>query len=210
MDPQTAQNILNTIEREEAEELRAEELREAAEAFEEKAPLSLYGFPIREPNKKVDTTGKRYDIKKLWSRHKEILNLDSLGYTHQEIADMLGLHHKTVENTLKSTLGQQARLDIRNLRDAEFDQMRDKVMELTWMALDVYDETFNQPETSTPKERRAAARDVILEMSGLRAPTQIQTQSTTTVLTAEELAEFKERGVKASRDAGKLIDIPGE
>jgi len=204
MRPDYAQMILDEIDK--------IELHEEAEEANEAIPESLQGFPESRIDRRVKANGtkKTYDIQRIWCHHKEMLQLKSLGYTCPEIAQMTGFSECTVRKTISSDLGRQALLDIRSLRDAEFDQMRDKVMELTWMALDIYDETFTDPDSATPKERRAAARDVILEMSGLRAPTQIQSHSTTTVLTSEELDEFKDRGRKASLDAGKLIDIPGE
>lgn len=197
------------------------EVLQSDEEFQKAFPDAFYAFPMKTPDKRQITPGERarreagrktYDIQRLWSRHKEIINLDSLGYKSREIADMLGINEKTVSNTLNSTLGIEAKEAVRGIRDQEYELMRDKVMELTWMALGVYEETFGDVDhvNVTPKEQREAARDVVLEMSGLRAPTKIQSQSVATVLTAEELNEFKQRGFEASKNAGKLIEIEGE
>jgi len=54
------------------------------------------------------------------------------------------------------------------------------------------------------------ADTVLLELSGLRAPTRIQSHSVHTVLSAEELEEFKKRGIAAARESGLVIDVPPE
>lgn len=167
---------------------------------------SLYGFPVREPDLRRSSNRRVYDIKKLWSRNKEILQLDSLGYKHTEIAKMLGVTPTCVQMTLNSTLGKEAQLAIREERDEEYQAQRQAVMELTWKALDVYDEIL-EDETESRKLKKDVADTVTLELAGMRAPTKIQSMSTSTVLTAEELAEFKKRGYEAAKAAGKLIDI---
>lgn len=169
---------------------------------------SLYGFPIREPDQRRSGDRKVYDIKKLWSRHKEILQLDSMGYKGSEIAKMLDIDPVTVSLTLNSTLGKEAQAVIRDERDEEYQAMRQSVMELTWKSLEKYEEIL-ESEHAGLKLQKDVADTVTLELAGMRAPTKIQSMSAHAVLTAEELADFKKRGFEAAKNAGKLIEVKG-
>lgn len=166
------------------------------------------GFPVREADNRRSNR-RVYDIKKLWSRSKEILHLDSLGYKGTEIADMLNIDRGTVSATLNSSLGKQAQLAIRNDRDDEYQAMRESIMELTWKALEVYEEILNDPVEST-KLRKETADTVSLDLAGLRTPTKIQTMNAHTTLTPEELEDFKKRGFEAAKASGKLVEVEDE
>jgi predicted transcriptional regulator len=190
-----------------------EELINAAEVIDEESTTkdSLYGFPIRErDNRVVDRSQRKvYDIKRLWSRNKEILQLDSMGYKATEIAKILNITPTCVSMTLNSTLGKEAQLAIRDERDSEFQAMRESVMELTWKSLKVYEEILDSEVEST-KLKKETADTVALELAGMRAPTKIQSMTAHAVLTPDELNEFKKRGFEAARRAGKLIEVEGE
>lgn len=170
---------------------------------------SLYGFPVREPDLRRSNDRKVYDIKRLWSRNKEILQLDSMGYKGTEIAKILNVTPTCVMMTLNSTLGKEAQLAIRNERDDEYQAMRESVMELTWKSLKVYEEILDSEVEST-KLKKETADTVALELAGMRAPTKIQSMTAHAVLTPEELDEFKKRGFEAARKAGKLVEVEGE
>ena len=167
---------------------------------------SLYGFPVREPDLRRSSDRKVYDIKRLWSRNKEIIQLDSMGYKGTEIAKMLNITPTCVMMTLNSTLGKEAQLAIRDERDDEYQAMRESVMELTWKSLKVYEEILDSEVEST-KLKKETADTVALELAGMRAPTKIQSMTAHTVLTPEELDEFKKRGFEAAKEAGKLIEV---
>lgn len=190
------------------------ELIKEAEIIDEKdggngKGRSLYGFPIREPDKRCSNDRKVYDIKKLWSRNKEILQLDSLGYKGSEIAKILNISPVTVSLTLNSTLGKEAQSAIRDERDEEYQAMRESVMELTWKSLGVYEKIL-EDESEGNRLKKDVADTVTLELAGMRAPTKIQSMSAHAVLTAEELLEFKKRGMEAAKNAGRLIEVKDE
>ena len=170
---------------------------------------SLYGFPVREPDNRRSDDRKVYDIKRLWSRNKEIIQLDSMGYKGTEIARMLNISPVTVSLTLNSTLGKEAQSVLRDERDEEYQAMRESVMELTWKSLEVYESILDN-ESESNRLRKEVADTVTLELAGMRAPTKIQSMSAHAVLTSDELIEFKKRGVEAARNAGRLIEIEGE
>ena len=123
-------------------------------AVEQQVQESLYGFKIREVDKRFAEEPKRYDIKQLWDRHHEILNLNSLGHKGTDIARMLGIHPVTVSMTLNSTLGKEARKLKREKREEEFEKLEEDVLELTKKSLRVYHKILNDPALRVGRRER--------------------------------------------------------
>lgn len=184
---------------------------------------TLYGFKFRDVDKRRERQSedgsRKFDIKQLWQRSHEILNLAILGHKQTEIAKMLDIHPQTVSNTLNSSIGMETIADKRKERDEEFDKLQDKVMELTKKSLDVYERILkadSNPESEnfdsevTLKFQKETADTVALELSGLKAPTRIDSRSMHMSLGPDELAEFKRRGIEAAMAAGKVIDVEEE
>jgi len=171
---------------------------------------ALYGFDYREPDERrvAPEERKTYDIKGMWQRHHEIVRLAARGFKQTEIAEILNITPQTVSNTLNSQLGQEKLSEIRLESDDEAKKVSEKIRILTSEALKVYNEIFaNESGEATLRDRKDAADTVLLELSGLRAPTKIQSHSVTTTLTLDELEGFKQRGIAALREAGKIVDI---
>lgn len=180
---------------------------------EMKCRNGLYGFEFREPDKRRKPVGERktYDIKQLWQRNHEIVNLAARGFKGTEIAEILNINPQTVSNTLNSELGQCKLSDIRLERDDEAKVISKKIKGLTAKALDTYHKIFDDKSGELNlKDKGTFATSFLNEMSGLRAPTRIQSQSVHTTLTIEELEEFKRRGIEAARASGLTVDVePG-
>ena len=173
--------------------------------------MGLYGFDFRDvDNRRVPEGGERktWEIKALWQRNHEIINLAARGFKNTDIADILSITPATVSNTLNSELGQRKLLEIRYGRDEEARKTTEKIRVLTNKALDVYHEIFdNDNGEATLKDRKSVADTVSLELAGLRAPTRIHSSHISTVLTTEEIEAFKDRGTKAVEEAGDVIDV---
>jgi len=176
----------------------------------------LYGFEFRDMDLRRVPEGeekKTYNIKQLWQRSHEIINLAAQGYKNTDIAEILGITPATVSLTLNSELGQKKLSDIRFGRDEEAKKTSEKIRILTAKAIQTYHEIFdNENGEATLKDRKDVADTVLLELSGLRAPTKIQTSSVSTVLTADEIEAFKNRGLKAAKEAGldNVVDVTPE
>ena len=96
-------------------------------------------------------------------------------------------------------------------RDEETKVRVEQIRILTDKALATYNEIFdNESGEVTLKERKEAADMVLKELSGLRVPTKIMSQASVTVLTADEIREFKSRGISAMREAGLVTESPRE
>ena len=171
----------------------------------------LYGFEFRDVDlRRVDPEErKRYDIKQLWQRSHEIINLAAQGYKNTDIAEILGITPTCVSMTLNSELGQKKLSDIRLDRDNEAKKVSEKIRVLTNKAIQTYHEIFdNEDGAATLRDRKEVAGTVLLELSGLRVPTKIHSSSVSTVLTAEEIAAFRNRGLKAIKEESEAIDVP--
>ena len=166
----------------------------------------LYGFEYREPDlRRAKTEHRVHDIKQLWQRNHEIINLASLGYKGTDIADILGISPQTVSNTLNSTLGQYKLSDVRLERDKAVKKIHEKVRVLTNKALNVYHEIFDNAGELSLKDRGNFATTFLNEMSGLRAPTRIQKQTMHTTLTREEIEALKMRGAEKAKASGFVV-----
>lgn len=174
----------------------------------------LYGFEYLEPDnrRRVDESKPlKWEIKQLWQRSHEIINLSARGFKNNEIAEILNISPFTVSNTLNGKLGQLKLSEIRQDKDQEAKKIAEKIKVLTGKALNVYHEIFdNDSGEATLRDRKSAADTVVLELSGLRAPTKIQAQSMHVQLTRADLEEFKERALLAAQEAGLAIDIESE
>lgn len=171
---------------------------------------SLYGFEMREPDLRRNDEGRKtHDVKQLWQRTHEIINLVAEGRKHTEVAEILGITPQTVSNTVNSELGMQKLSELRKKRDEDtYDHVKE-IDKLTKKALVVYHEIFDD-KTESAGLKKKTADTVTLELSGLRVPTRIQSQSFNTVATLEEIEEFKKRGIAAARESGMIIDLPDE
>jgi predicted transcriptional regulator len=173
----------------------------------------LYGFEFRDlDERRVEAKDRKaYNIKQLWQTSHEIVNLAAKGYKQTEIAEILNITPQTVSNTLNSDLGKYKLSEIRQERDAEAKKTCEKIRVLTNKALEVYHTIFDDESGEcTLKDKKEAADTVVLELSGLRTPTRIQSHHTSISLTSEELEEFKRRGIAAARESGMIVDVVPE
>jgi predicted transcriptional regulator len=169
----------------------------------------LYGFEFREPdNRRAESVKDRktYEIKQMWQRTHEIVNLAARGFKNVQIAEIVGITPETVSNTLNSQLGMAKLSELRAFADEEAKVVQEKIKYLTKKALTTYQEIFDS-EHVDHKLKKDVADTVMLELSGMRVPTKIQGQYVSTVLTKDELEEFKQRGIKAARESGMLVEV---
>lgn len=170
----------------------------------------LYGQEFRDVDLRrvnEDELRKTYDIKALWQRSHEIINLAARGFKYTDIAAIVGVTPQTVSNTLNSELGEKKLSELRENKDEEAKVVSENIRVLTNKALQTYHEIFdNEGGEATTKERKDVADTVVLELSGLRAPT----KHISTTLTAEEIEAFKSRGREAAVEENNVIDVEAE
>jgi len=176
---------------------------------EPKRLKNLYGFEVREPDKRRNLDGSRkiHDCKMLWQRQHEILGLALGGMSNKDIAAQLGITPVTVSHAVNGELGMKKLSQMRKERDGEFIDVAKKVEELSEKALKIYEEIFDS-ETISYELKKKTADTVTMDLGGHRAPTVIDSRSVEVTATMDELDEFKRLGHKAAKDAGFLIELP--
>lgn len=179
--------------------------------MEEVVKDSLYGFQFRDVDLRRTPEGvprKQYQIKALWQRSHEIINLAARGFKQCDIAEILNISEACVSMTLNSELGRKKLSEIRNVRDEDAKKTSEKIRILTAKALEKYHEIFdNEDGSATLKDQKDVADTVLLELSGLRAPTKFQSSSINMTLSKEDIESFKSRGREAVKEAGLLVDV---
>jgi predicted transcriptional regulator len=169
----------------------------------------LYGFDYREEDgRRVDPNERKvYNIKQLWQRNHEIVNLSAMGWKDSDIAEILNITVATVSNTLNSDLGKAKLAEVRFGRDEEAKKTTERIRVLTNKALDTYDEIFSAEDETIPlKDRGKFAESFIKDVSGLRAPIRVDQRSLHVSMTKESLDAIKQRGIDAMREAGLLAE----
>lgn len=176
---------------------------------------NLYGFETRVwddrrstlSQKKSYEKGSSFNIQQLWQSNHEIINLTARGFKQVEVAEILNVDISTVKRTLGSELGMLKMSEIRLERDAEAKRVSEKIRVITNKALKVYHEIFDDKSGECGlKDKGEFAKHFLNDMSGLRAPTKVQSVSAHFTLTDEELKGFKERGMKAACETGLVIE----
>jgi predicted transcriptional regulator len=171
----------------------------------------LYGFEFRDLDRRRSEDRKTWEIKQLWQRSHEIVNLAARGFKNVQIAEILNISPETVSNTLNSELGQHKLSEIRLERDEEAKKVSEKIRVITNKALKVYHEVFdNESGEVSLKDKAHFAEGFLKEMSGLRSPVKIQSHTVHTQLTTAEIEEFKKRGIEAARASGLITDVESE
>lgn len=171
----------------------------------------LYGFEFRKWDNRRKTLdekkGGTFDITQLWQSNHEIINLTARGFKQTEVAEILNVNISTIKRTLGSELGMKKLSEIRLERDNEAKKVSEKIRVITNKALKVYHEIFDDESGECGlKDKGEFAKHFLNDMSGLRAPTKVQSVSAHYTLTEEELKGFKERGMKAACDTGLVIE----
>lgn len=168
----------------------------------------LYGFEFRDVDRRMVPEGqkRKWNIKRLWQRNHEIVNLAVQGFKNKDIALILNIDPQTVSDTLNSDLGRQKLSEMRKGRDEEAKKTAEKIRTIADKALNIYHELFDDDSGQVSlKDKGNFAGEFLKEISGLRAPTKIQSQSMSMVLTPEELEAFKKRG-QAAINGEEFID----
>jgi DNA-binding CsgD family transcriptional regulator len=171
----------------------------------------LYGMEYREPDqRRVEPANRKtYDIKQMWQRHHEIVNMAATGMKQVEIAAVLNIDPQTVSNVLNGVLGKEKLAELREARDGDTKLRLEQVRILADKAMATYYEILeNEKGEATLRDRKDVADTIILELSGMRVPTKVQSASV--VLSGEDMRGFIERGKAAMRESGMIVDVTPE
>ena len=157
----------------------------------ESTQTSLYGFEVREPDKRrvEQSERKTYNIQQLWQRTHEIIALTLLGVKEVDVAKSLNIHPQTVSNTINSDLGRKKLSEMRQERDKDFTKIAEETARLFPIAMKTYERILEGEERS--KLQKETADTIIMDIGGHRAPTKVQGEHVHTYLSKDEIEEFK-------------------
>lgn len=180
--------------------------QQSANISEEDVQTSLYGFEVRQKDRRRVEQGDRktYNIQQLWQRTHEIIAMTLLGMKEVEVAKTLNIHPQTVSNTINSDLGRKKLSELRKERDKDFTKVAEEVAKLFPIAMKTYERILEGEEKS--KLQKETADTILMDIGGYRAPTKIQGEHVHAYLGKEEIEEFKKRGIEAARASGMLVE----
>ena len=145
----------------------------------------------------------QFEPKKLWQQHHEIANLHVLGWKNTQIAKHLGITKEHVSSIVNSS-ATKAKINIlRAKRDADTFDVMEEVTKLLPEAVETYKKIL-AGEDGTAQLRKSVADTIIKDVCGYQAPKKFQTASV--FLTADDLEDFKARGIQAAIDAGIVVE----
>lgn len=176
--------------------------------------MGLYGFEGRECDKRrvPDVRDRSWNIKQLWQRSHEIINLALSGNKNSDIARKLGITAQTVSNTLNSPMAQEKLSAMRLQRDCATLDVAKEVSRLLPKAMKIYEEILDGKgdrgigEKASPHLVKMTADTIMQDLGGYRQPAKIQGMFAHAHLTKDEIDELKERGRSAMHSAGMIVD----
>lgn len=169
----------------------------------------LYGFEIREFDKRCTDRATKWDIKRLWQRSHEIIRLALTGMSQVDIAKVLNICPGSVSNTLNSPIAQEKLSKMRKELDTNTINVSLEVSRLAEKAIATYDEILDN-ETVSLKLKKETADTILMDLGGHRSPTKIDSRQFSMTATLEEIEEFKQRGIKAAKASGMIVEVPNE
>lgn len=170
--------------------------------------LSLYGQ--REPDGRRQLNGRKtYNVKKLWQRNHEILNLAVFGLKEKQIAEIVGCSVATVSNTVNSTLGREKLSLMRGSRDAETWDAAREIQEMAKKSFKLYNEILeSEGDDAAPLGLKVnVAKHITKDLSGLAAPTRIEGRIAHAHLSIDEIEELKRRGRQAAAELDVIEEV---
>lgn len=150
---------------------------------------------------KTSKGGYGYELKKLRSRHHQIIRLKASGkFKNKEIAEIVNVTPQTVSNTLNSELAQRK---MAQLQDDIDDQFMDLMAELRKLAEvgveEIRDALLN--ETVSKEERLDLAQD-LLDRTGYGKTSNLNINKRQ--VTDKDIEEIREEAKKEAEESGKL------
>ena len=120
---------------------------------------------------KLPTGKRKYQIKKLWTRHEEINRRLLLGQKSKDIAKELNISEATVSYTANSKLAQKELGIMKAARDAKSIDVAMQIKEIAPQALDILEEIMNGDETQQSLKAKVASD--LLDRAGYSPPKKV-------------------------------------
>lgn len=151
-----------------------------------------------------------YEIQHLQERHKEILRRLTLGESHKDIAESLGITRAVVTYTQNSELGRQKLDELQEGRDETVKNITGHIAEVQPQAMKVLEDALNGRVTQVEGANITAATQVkvaqdLLGRGGHVAPSRIQGRiDHEHKLTAADIDKIKEIAYQRGLESGHV------
>lgn len=143
---------------------------------------------------------RKYQIKVLWDRHREILRLRLLGHKADDIAMILGLTVPVIHYTINSALGRRHLSLMRAARDVECIDVAKEIDKMVPKAVKIFNNILEEGQNSTsPSVLQAKVAGEVIER---KVPKVIRTESYHAHFTADEIDDIKNR----AKNAGTVVE----
>lgn len=145
--------------------------------------------------RRVSSGERRYNIKELWDKHREIARQVVLGGTNVAIAEAIGCTPQTVSNVRNSPLGQAELQRLHGGRDAETVDIARRIEEFAPVALSLLEDIVSGRAPGASVALRARVASGQLARAGFGEVHKVQALHAH--LSRRDIEAIKERGRSA-------------
>lgn len=140
-------------------------------------------------DRRVSENPERFQVKKLWQRHKEICRLAALGMKQVDIAEQLGLSTVTVSYTLRSPLVKHQVQLLQAGRDEAAINLIEQIEEMAPKAVALLD--FAMDDETQPMPTRLQASRELRGWMEFVLPKKRETVTLGALLSLDDIKEIK-------------------
>ncbi len=150
---------------------------------------------------------RRYEIKELWAKHREISRQVMLGATNVAIADAIGCTPQTVSNVRNSPLGKAEIARLAAERDVDAISISQRIEEFAPVALTLIEQIVRGEVPEASIALRAKLASTHLARAGYGEVHKVQALHAH--LTRDEIEAIKERALTSAKRVGMLaVQVP--
>jgi hypothetical protein len=158
-------------------------------------------------NKDKRTVEKRkYDLPRLQALHHEILRLKLSGMKNVDIAERLNCDAQVVSYTVNSTIGKNKLAMMNSMRDEDAVEFSKAVEEMLPSCLKIYKDILTGEKVDI-RLKKQTADTIVKDLAGRAAPKRVDARHVHAFMDKEAIEDMKERGLKAARAAGVIVEV---
>lgn len=157
---------------------------------------------IAHKDRRFTPEARQYNIKELWSKHREIARQLVLGGSNVSIAANIGCTPQTISNVRNSPLGQAELVRLHSQRDVETTDISRRIEEFAPQALSLLEDIISGRQPGASVALRARVASGHLARAGFGEVHKVQ--SLHAHLSASDITGIKERARLAEAD---VIDV---
>jgi hypothetical protein len=143
-----------------------------------------------------------YEVKEIWDKHKDVINLIVLGYGNIEIAEMTGYTPQTISNIRNSPIVRERIQELQGEVEYKVVDIAARVREFEPVALEYLERVIMGQAEGVSASLRARTAENYLSRGGHGTVQKIS--SVSAALTREDIEELKQRAKSAALEHGAM------